>query len=133
MKRKFIVCSIIVLVLVVVAIILFDNYSGHYGKEYLEDIVITSDDGAHIIVVKEWGTVGGTGAEIYYLKDNLFGYKKIKIGETISKDSCYSFRDNNYIVEWNDTTVAISYFSGRQSQTIDNSDSWESKEFIFPQ
>lgn len=132
MKRKFIVSSIIVLALVVVAIILFDNFSGHYGKEYLEDIVITSDDGAHIIVLKEWGTVGGTGAEIYYLKDNLFGYKKIKIGETISKDSCYPFRDNNYIVEWNDTTVVISYFSGRQSQSINESSSWDIKEFTFP-
>ena len=133
MKRKFIIISVIFLVLVIVGLLIATKSSFNFGKKYLEDIIINSDDREHSIVIKEWGTIGGTGADFYYIIESLFGERMNKIGETISKDSCYPFRDNYYILEWKDKSVVVSYFGGRQSQTIDNPDAWESKEFMFPQ
>ena len=95
---------------------------GRIGAEYFDDIKLNSDDGMHTVIICEWGTMGGTGAEIYY--ENKL------IGETSADDAVYPFRDGNYKVEWKKQSIVIIYYSGRDSQTDDPA-TWEKTEFYF--
>lgn len=96
---------------------------GRLGVEYLDDLVLTSDDSNNSVTIREWGALGGTGAEVYY-------NGKI-IGETAADDACYPFRDGNYLVEWMSDGIIITYYSGRNTQSLDDESTWEKAEFDF--
>lgn len=96
---------------------------GRLGAEYFEDLILTNDDGSYSVTIREWGTMGGSGAEVYY-NGKL-------IGETAADDACYPFRDGNYLVEWKENGIIISYYSGRNSQSLDDKSTWEKVEFDF--
>lgn len=131
-SKKLIVC--ICSIIVVLTSILICNYfmSAQFGREYLEDITISSEDGKYTILIEEWGTIGGTGAEVYYLKDSFFGSKKVKIGITDAKDSCYPFRDGKYSIEWKENSAEITYFKGLHSET-EGSEIWKTVILNFPE
>ena len=97
-----------------------------FGKVYNDSIHISSPDGRYTLVVKEWGTLGGTGADIYIESASAwwpFATRR-KIGMTIADDCVYPFRDGYYQVSWESEYVVINYYSGRQQEDTSDIDSW---------
>lgn len=115
---------VIIILIVTICITFLDNF----GKTYCDDVVVISPDGNHQLLIHEWGTVGGTGAEIYAINPHLPKFLnrliKVKVGNTSSADCCYSFSQGNYDVIWEDDCVVIYYFSGRESQALSDKSTW---------
>ena len=120
-----IICTLIIFVIFATAI--FSSLK--FGMEYLENLEIISPNGQAKLLIKEWGTIGGTGADIYLIEiyDNgLEGVKK-EIGYTSSDDCCYPFKEGNYWVEWTDDSLTIIYYQGRQSERVDEPTTWQGR------
>ncbi len=100
----------------------------NFGKEYCDDINLVSPDGEHQLLIREWGTVGGTGAEIYAVQPRLPKFLRhfinTKVGNTAAADCCYPFSDGNYDVVWEDDCAVISYFSGKKTQVLSDRSTW---------
>lgn len=128
----------VVLLLVVVAIILTIWFAifKDFGRFYHEDIVIKSPDGNHQLLIREWGTIGGTGAEIYAITPGLPMWlnqlMKTEIGQTYADDSCFPFSKGNYELFWDDSYVVIYYISGRSSEDLNDISTWRSTICILP-
>ena len=120
--------AVVLLVVIVLAVTIWVAFFDDFGKIYKEDIIIESPDGKHQLLICEWGTVGGTGAEIYTINPNLPKFlnrlMKVKVGYTSSDDSCLSFSDGHYDITWADDSVVIYYFSGRKTQDISDKTTW---------
>ena len=65
-------------------------------------------------------------------RDDFFGNKKVKIGITDAKDSCYPFRDGKYSVEWKENSAELTYFKGLHSET-EGSEIWKTITLNFPE
>lgn len=126
-KKKIYKIVAVSLVLITLVVIIWFAFWDDFGSVYKDDISIISPDGKHQLVIREWGTVGGTGAEIYttnpHLPTFLNRLLKVKIGNTSADDSCYPFSDGNYDVLWEEDFVVIYYFKGR-TQTLDDKSTW---------
>ena len=126
-KKKLYKIVALSLVLITLVAISWFAFWHNFGRVYTDDIFIISPDGKHQLVIREWGTVGGTGAEIYMTNPNLPHFLnrllKVKIGNTSADDSCCPFSDGNYDVLWEEDFVVIYYFRGR-TQTLDDKSTW---------
>lgn len=118
------VSIIAIVVIVILAVLIFNPITrliASGGRAHESDLVITSPNGKYTIIIKEWGTIGGTGAEVYSLKNTnvnaLTELFAVRIGDTWADDGCYPFRDGNYEMEWHENSVTIRYSSGARSET----------------
>lgn len=96
------------------------------GKIYEADIYVVSPDEKYTIIIKEWGTIGGTGADIYIESRSSwlpFATRR-KIGMTIADDCVYPFRDGYYHVSWESECVVIHYYGGGQRENPLEVNSW---------
>ena len=119
---------------VILSVILLAACGDGFGKVYNEDIRITSPDRQYNLIIREWGTIGGTGAEIYIEKANALipSFTRKEIGKTIADDCIYPFAEGNYSVQWESSRVVISYFSGTPAEDAKNPDTWKrSVEYVF--
>ncbi len=134
MKKRIIIAVIIITLLLPVAVF-FTIVKTAFGKDYEKDLLISSPDGRYTLIVREWGTFGGTGAEIYGVEGSTPNAVEIrlaeKLGETIADDVCYPFTSGAYVIEWNDDSILIRYFSGRQIQTSDP-ETWDTVTLRYP-
>ena len=114
--------------------ILLSACGNSFGKVYEEDICIASPDGQYNLIIREWGTIGGTGAEIYIEKANAWipSFTRKEIGRTIADDCVYPFANGNYSVRWESDRVVISYFRGTPAEDVKKPDTWKySVEYVF--
>ena len=98
------------------------------GRNYLDELSLSSPDGRHTLIIREWETLGGTGAEIFCKPDSG---KKVKLGRTHADDCVFPFRDGLYTVDWKGDSVLIRYYSGRATQT-DDPGTWDRLTLTLP-
>lgn len=126
-KEKIHKIAALLLVVIMLIVTIWMAFLDSFGRIYGEDIVIVSPDGKHQLLIREWGTIGGTGAEIYTTNPHLPKFLnrliKVKVGNTSSDDCCYSFSEGLYDVVWGEDFVIIYYFRGR-TQTLDDKSTW---------
>lgn len=117
-KRK----AIIIIAFVLVGCLIFAVGRWCYAvlklldRFYEPDIVISSSDGHHELVIREFSCLGGAGAEIYIREpgqDKWYNSWKMKeIGEAVTDDYYHSFTEGTYYVEWESDKVTIYYYMG---------------------
>ena len=123
--------KIVGILVVVSAFLLLLLSSCDVGRYYEDDLKIKSPDGKWTLIIKEWGTIGGTGAKIYCSKKGSI-FKKL-LGETSADDVVYPFKKGYYTVEWEEDTVMIRYFAGETSiQKLDDPSTWETAQDELP-
>ena len=124
-KKKLYKIVALALVLIMLVATIWFSFLDNFGRIYKDDIFIISPDGKHQLRICEWGTVGGTGAEIYATKPHLPAFLnrlfKIKVGNTSSDDCCFPFSEGLYDVVWGEDSVIIYYFSGKTQVRSDKS------------
>ena len=107
-----------------------------FGRVYSEDLVIDSPDGNHRLLIREWETIGGTGAEIYAINPELPMWlnqlTKKERGKTIADDCCLPFSTGKYDLAWSEDSVTIRYFSGRNSEDVNDPSTWRSLLCLLP-
>ena len=135
---KIVLVVLLILVLLAVAYYayLVIAFKKTFGPFYCDDLYIKSPDGSYTLIIKEWSAAGGTGAEIYCVKGKYTKLKWIfnthKLGDTIADDYCLPFKDNNYVITWDDDSVTLKYFSGRRNQEKNDPTTWEVETFKLP-
>ncbi len=98
-------------------------------RGFQDDLEIQSPNGEYTLIIKEWNTLGGGGAEIYCSKN---GGKAQMLGDVISKDSALPFYRGSYIIEWEEDTVLIRYCSGATAEKPGKPDTWRSVRYELP-
>ena len=137
MKKKSI-WRLAAVLLAVVAIIVAIWFAGFqdFGRIYSEDLVIDSPDGNHRLLIREWETIGGTGAEIYAINPELPMWlnqlTKKELGKTIADDCCLPFSTGKYEITWGEGYVEICYFSGRNSENSADPSTWQTVKCLLP-
>ena len=128
MKRYLYRIGTLLLIIGILGIIIWFAFSHDFGKEFCDDIVVVSPDGEHQLLIREWGTIGGTGAEIYAIHPRLpkflWHFISTKAGSTYAADCCYPFSEGNYDIVWEDDCAVISYFSGKKTQVLSERSTW---------
>ena len=85
-KKKLYKIVALALVLIMLVATIWFAFWHKFGKIYKDDIFIISPDGKQQLLICEWGSVGGTGAELYMTNPNLPQFLnrllKVKIGNT---------------------------------------------------
>ena len=122
------------LLCVVLAAILLSACGDRFGKVYEEDICIESSDGQYRLIIREWGAIGGTGAEVYIEDANALipSFTRKEIGTTAADDCMYPFADGNYLVLWESDRVIITYYSRRPGEDPTKPESWKQCiEYVF--
>ena len=69
-----IICTLIIFVIFATAIF----SSPKFGRVYFENLEIISPNGQAKLLIKEWGTIGGTGADIYLTEIYDYGLEGVK-------------------------------------------------------
>ena len=128
--------SIVLLFVAIAIILLIATFFDGFGRYYNNDLVVTSPDGKHQLLIREWGTLGATGAEIYATNPHLPMFSnrltKIKVGDTLSDDCCYSFFEGNYDIVWEDDCAVIYYYSGIGKEVFNDKSTWSVERCDLP-
>lgn len=113
-----------ILLLLLIALVIF-TACHRDDREFLADISVPLEDTSAEIVIKEWRWLSGSGAEIYYQKDD----KLTLLGKTTGGDDGYcpfaagkftlNMEENELVVRWS--------FRGGDSET-----SWRENRFALP-
>ncbi|MBO5648551.1 MAG: hypothetical protein J6S76_01395 [Clostridia bacterium] len=92
------------------------------GRDYHDDLVVALSDTEHILIIKEWSFLLGSGADIYY---QIRDARPILLGTTTGgDDGACPFSLGQYEVIHDGSTVTLRWrFSGNI---------WREKEFILP-
>lgn len=122
-NTKYLICAAIVFLAVFLVVAVF-MASKHWGKAYNDEIRVACPDGQHTLIIKEWGTIGGTGADIFLASDWGLITVRRQIGSTIADDCVYPFRDGYYQVSWVEESVIIRYYTGHKDENSSDMDSW---------
>ena len=118
------VCKKLIVLLLLAALVVLPGCS-YDDREFLADISVPLEDGSAEIVIKEWRWLSGSGAEIYYQKDD----KLALLGKTTGGDDGYCpFEAGKYTlnVEENELVIRWSFRSSTPE------DSWKEDRFALP-
>ena len=95
-------------------------------REYYPDIVIELQNPSEKIIIKEWRFLLGSGADVYYQKDDA---ALVLLGKTTGGDDGFCpFNEGLYEISQNGSSVTLKW-AFRHSDS-DKSD-WKSKTFDF--
>ena len=126
-KKKIWIIAALLLVVIALIVTIWINFFQNFGKVYQDDIIIVSPDQKNQLLIREWGTIGGTGAEIYIINPDLPKFLTrllmVKVGTTSADDCCLPFSEGNYDVVWEDDLAVIHYFKGR-TQNLQDKATW---------
>ena len=140
--RKFssllITTRIIVIVAFVLAVCLlltvgiyFFALSKAFSRYYETDLCISSPDGQHELVVREFSCLGGAGAEIYireHGQDKWYNSWMAKeVGQVVTDDYYHSFSNGTYYLEWEIDKVTIYYCKGVPVESLNDRSTWRGK------
>ena len=125
---KKLLISLLLVVVAVGAIVGFRYFIITHNRICVTRIHINSPHNKCELIIEEWETFGGTGADIYY-SNELY---KIKIGNVIAKKGVYPFLSGSYEIKWKDESIIIRYYSGRSTESYEDKDTWTECEFLIP-
>ncbi len=103
------------------------------GKAYKDDIYVLSPDGKYRLIIQEWGTIGGAGAEIYIenRKALIPSLTRKHIGNATSDDCEFPFEDGDYYVQWESERVLIFYYGATGAEDYSDPETWRCVEYRF--
>ena len=126
----------IIIIVALVLVVCFIVYVGiaHYiaskvfAKTYAPDLIITSPDSQHELVVREWVYWSQGGAEIYIRKtgqDKWYNrWREKQIGTTSTDDLYQPFSSGDYYVEWESDKVTVYYYGGWPGEIYEDRSTW---------
>ncbi len=77
------------------------------GREYHEDIVITLQESSDKLIIKEWCYLLGSGAEVYYQKDNT---EPVLLGKTTGGDDGFCpFKEGLYEIKQDGNILTVAW------------------------
>ena len=117
--KKILLISLGALVLLAVISVVCINIAMDSYTTYETEITDVSPDGKREIIIREFDTLGGSGADIL-LKN---GSEKVK--KRIAFDDYYKpFKEENYNIHWEEEKVLIKYYSGADAQSANDVETW---------
>lgn len=123
-KKTIVLLLIVIAIVTMLLVVFFDGF----GKYYTNDLVVTSPNGEYQLLIREWGTLGGTGAEIYAMNPHIPMFLnrliKVKVGITSSDDCLYSFFEGYYYIVWEEDCAVIYYYSGIGNEDSNDRSTW---------
>lgn len=97
-------------------------------REYYDDILIDLQDSTGKIIIKEWCYLLGSGAEVYYQKDDA---DPILLGKTTGGDDGFCpFKEGLYEITQVGSSVTVKWCFNPSDKDKAN---WQSKTFELPQ
>lgn len=96
-------------------------------REYYEDIIVPLQDASDQLIIKEWSYLLGSGAEVYYQKENS---QPVLLGKTTGADDGFCpFKEGLYEITQagNSITVKWRFHPADKDKT-----NWRSKTFHLP-
>lgn len=126
--KKLIIGFLIGIIIIAPAIGAFVfEFSRITAKSYKPDVTVWASNGDDKLIIREYDTIGMgcTGIEVYY-KSGLF---KKSLGELTADEMCFPFTNGEYIVTWEENSVTVRFYSGRQSQSQDDPLTWDERNF----
>lgn len=98
-----------------------------FDREYIEDIVYELQDGAGVIIIKEWRFLLGSGAEVYYREGEK---KAVLLGKTTGADDGFCpFEAGMYEITPNERSICVSWCFDPSNN---DRSCWRSKSFDLP-
>ena len=96
-------------------------------REYYDDIHITLQDASEKLIIKEWSFLLGSGAEVYYQRNNE---KPILLGKTTGGDDGFCpFKEGLYKIVQDGRLVRVKWCFNPSDKDMSN---WQSKTFELP-
>ncbi len=96
-------------------------------REYCDDIYITLQDSSEKIIIKEWRYLLGSGAEVYYQKND----DMILLGKTTGGDDGFCpFKEGLYEFTQDGNSVILEWCFNPANKDKSN---WRSETFELPQ
>lgn len=124
--RVILIISLVLVACIVLAVgIYYFAVSRALGRFYEPDLIISSPDGQHELVIREWTCLGGSGADIYIRETKWYNsWIKTKIGSAAPDDSFLPFSHGTYYVEWESDKVTIHYYKNLSAEKWDDRSTW---------
>lgn len=120
MKRLILLCLVMTAVLCLVG-------CGDSGREYHPDVTVALQDPSEKLIIKEWCFLSGSGADIYYQKDDS---PPVLLGKTTGADDGFCpFKQGLFEVEQNRSAVTVKWCF---DPSDNNKDNWRTKVFELP-
>ena len=126
MNRIFIKKALIA-VMCCLVILLGSGCSFGLEREYYDDIHITLQDPSEKLIIKEWSFLLGSGAEVYYQRNNE---KPILLGKTTGGDDGFCpFKEGLYKIVQDGRLVKVKWCFNPSNK---NPSYWPSETFELP-
>lgn len=131
MKKKteiFLIIFALFLLLVIAVQIFLHTPRFDPLRSYRDDLTVPSDDGKYELLIREWDTLGGSGADIYICGSAWWSrWIAADVGRAIADDYSRPFSWGAYRVIWEDEQVTISYRIGTPAENSDDLSTWRGK------
>lgn len=96
-------------------------------REYYDDIHITLQDSSERITIKEWSYLLGSGAEVYYQKNDA---EPVLLGKTTGGDDGFCpFKEGLYELSQDGNTVTVKWCFNPSNK---DKSSWKHETFELP-
>lgn len=80
---------------------------GKTEREYYEDIIVPLQDASGQIIIKEWRYLQGSGAEVYYQKENS---EPVLLGKTTGADDGFCpFKEGLYEITQDGNSITVKW------------------------
>ena len=125
-KKVLIIIAIVVaMVIVLVGVYCWLVVSLMLSRQYEPDILISSPDDRHELVVREWSCLGGGGVDIYIRKTEWYNmWNKKEIESAVTDDYYHPFTAGAYEVEWESDQVTVRYCEGLEIENVKDPSTW---------
>lgn len=129
MKKKteiFLIIFALFLLLVIAVQIFLHTPRFDPLRSYRDDLTVPSDDGKYELLIREWDTLGGSGADIYICGSAWWSrWIAAEVGRTSADDYGRPFSWGAYRVIWENEQFAISYCTGTPAEDSDYPSTWQ--------
>ena len=125
MNNIFIKKALIVVLGCLVVLLAFGGCDSE--REYYDDIHIALQDSSERIIIKEWSYLLGSGAEVYYQKNDA---EPVLLGKTTGGDDGFCpFKEGLYELSQDGNTVTVKWCFNPSNK---DKSSWKHETFELP-
>lgn len=127
----FIIFALLAILVVIRGLYTWYVISGLLSRFYEPDIILSSPDGQHELVIREFSCLGGSGAEFYIREpgqDKWYNSWMMKeVGNAGMDDYCQPFTAGSYYVIWESDQVTVCYHEGLGVENEKDRSTWRGK------
>lgn len=125
------ILALVIILMLILGGIYWYSISRFFGRTYEPDLVISSPEGQHELVIREFACLGGAGAEIYIREPGqnkwYNSWMMKQVGRTGTDNYCQPFTDGRYYVSWESNQVTICYYRGLRVENANDQATWRGK------